>query len=155
MECRDVIMKRIIMLFLFTLGLSSALYGCSSSGNDKPKKFLGDYEDAYVRVEAEASWNREKDQYEVQVDIHNQSDHLIQLVYECGELIRYKGKPEQTECVNVYSKGLQSKQSKATTTYISTSQRNLSNDIMLIKIVYELDVGKGRTIVGIPLTSTN
>ncbi|KGX87654.1 hypothetical protein [Pontibacillus marinus] len=138
---------RIIIISLYIM----ILFGCSMNKNVESKYFQGDYADAYVNVNAEASLKREENEYEVHVNIENRSDHDVQLVYECGELIRYEGRPEQIECTNIYSEGLESEKVKELTSLIPAERLTISNDMILIKIIYELGVGEDRTVVGIPL----
>ncbi|QHE52676.1 hypothetical protein [Pontibacillus sp. HMF3514] len=127
------------------------LLGCSVNKGVESSSYQGDYADAYVKIEAEATLKREENEYEVHVNIENRSEHDVQLVYECGELIRYEGRPEQIDCTNIYSEGLESEKVKELTSLIPSERLNISNNMMLIKIIYELGVGKGRTVVGIPL----
>jgi len=131
------------------------LLGCSMNKDDKSESFQGDYADAYVKIDAEATLKREEDEYEVYVNIENRSEHDVQLVYECGELIRYEGRPEQIDCTNIYSEDLNSEKIKELTSLIPSERLNISNNILLIKIIYELGIGEGRTVVGIPLTPPN
>jgi len=60
----------------------------------------------FPKIEASAIYDNNEGAYKVQTDLENISNQDVELIYDCGEIIRDKSRPEEAECINVASETL-------------------------------------------------
>jgi hypothetical protein len=135
-----------IVHFLFVLLLAA----CASS-TPKITDAQGHYEDESIRVGALAMWDQEKDAYIIEANIYNKTTHIIQLLSDCSDIIGYDGKSTEEGCNEFYSMGLDSGEKYTDKIAVPKKLFGVENGKFRIRLKYELDNGKGKTNVEIPL----
>jgi len=82
------------------------------NSNGEERQVNDMYRDEHISVEATLN-EKENGTYLLSGTIHNHSNEPIELLYDCGEWIRYKGKPKADVCIEVYSKTIEPKNDEA------------------------------------------
>lgn len=113
------------------------LSGCTP----KFTELHGENEDSFLQIEASATYDNNEDVYKVQTVVENISNQDIELNYDCGEIIRYKDRPEEAECINVASETINGTKTKATK--ISKENFEMNEGKFTIWLVYSLNANGG------------
>jgi len=135
------------MILLSILAVSFILAACSP----QIQEAKGTVEEDGIQFDAQATYNKTSGKYDVVAKVTNNTNQQLELIYDCGRIIRYEGQPKKTECIAVYSESHGPGD-------ITTIERSIPKDDFLsgeepfrIKIVYALEADSKKKEVEIPL----
>ncbi|WP_100333596.1 hypothetical protein [Bacillus alkalisoli] len=144
------------IFYVFISILVVVFFTSCSISSPEITELQGQNEDNNLSVSANANWNPDKKLYKVEVKIHNKSNKMIQLLFNCNDLISYPGKSYENGCDEVYSMVLEEEQTYFDKTVIPKNLFKIDNDIFNITIRYQLDIDSEKTNdVTVPLKATN
>ncbi|QHE51725.1 hypothetical protein [Pontibacillus sp. HMF3514] len=139
-------MKRTILLSILLVTFS-ILVACTP----QIQEAKGTFEKEGIQVDAEATYNKTSGKYDVEAKVTNNTNQQLELIYDCGRIIRYEGQPQKTECIDVYS---ESHDPGDVTTIERSIPKNdflSEEDPFHIKIVYALEAENKKIEIEIPL----
>jgi hypothetical protein len=142
----------LIVIFLLVGCGSNPTNDSNKKNVDNVTKVLGEYEDKIIRVDAVATLNTEKDMFVVESTINNKSNHMVQLLVDCNDLVSYEGEPEQS-CNDAYSMTLEAGKRFNEEVEIPKNLF-LSKDTFDLEIIYIPIVGK-KSVVVVPFKMEN
>ncbi|WP_041964321.1 hypothetical protein [Mesobacillus selenatarsenatis] len=143
-------------LYIFIPIMVVAFLTSCSISSPKLTEMQGQNEENNISFKANAKWNSDKNLYEVEVKIHNKTKKMIQLLYDCNDLISYSGKSYETGCNDVYSMGLEEGKTYFDNTEIPKKRFEIDNGKFNITIRYQLDVASEKiNDILIPLKAKN
>jgi hypothetical protein len=146
---------RKLYIFISIFVVVAFLTPCSIS-SPEITEMQGQNENNNISVKANATWNSDKEFYEVKAEIHNKTNKMIQVLYDCNDLISYSGKSYENGCNDAYSMGLEEGQAYLDNTEIPKKLFNIDNGTFNITIRLQLDVDSEKiNDITIPLKAAN
>lgn len=116
----------------------------------------GKNQDSNISIKANAEWDSEKNFYKVEAKINNKTNEMIQVLYDCSDLISYLGKSHQNGCKDAYSMGIKKGDNYFENIEIPKKHFKIDSGNFNITIQYQLD-GDSEIIneITIPLKAAN